>query len=433
VEPAKLAPANSCECADTPRAIGQCRICGSKGLRSVINLGQLALTGVFPRTRGERLASGPLELVRCSGGDGACGLVQLRHTYEPTGMYGANYGYRSSLNRSMVEHLSAKVAQLLSRTPIHGGDVVLDIGSNDGTTLSFYPQAGAILIGMDPTASKFAKHYRPHIRAVPDFFSAHAFLRESGNRRAKIVTSIAMFYDLDRPLDFARDVFEVLEDDGIWHFEQSYLPSMLSARSYDTICHEHIEYYALEQIRWMMDRVGFSIVDVSLNDINGGSFAVTVAKSKPGGVVHAPIVDKWTAEEHALGLPTSAPFERFAENVSRHRTELRSLLQKLKGEGKRIFGMGASTKGNVLLQYCGIGPDLVECIADVNEDKFGCFTPGTEIPIVSEADAIARGPDVFLVLPWHFRAGLVKRAAPLFLRGIRLLFPLPSIEFVASS
>lgn len=414
------------------RTVTRCRICGSENLQPVIDLGQQTLTGIFPRARAAGIAAGPLELVRCAAGEHACRLVQLRHTYEPTQMYGAEYGYRSSLNRSMVEHLGAKVRALMQRVPLNRGDVVLDIGSNDGTTLSFYPE-DATLIGMDPTVSKFAKYYKSHVRAVPDFFSAETFLRESGGRQAKIVTSLAMFYDLDRPLDFARDVHQVLVDGGTWHFEQSYLPAMLSTTSYDTICHEHIEYYALAQIRWMMDRVGFSIVDVSKNEINGGSFAVTVTKARVGATTHAPVVDTWIAEEKQLGLLTPAPFERFAEGVRRHRVELRALLHKLKGEGQSVFGMGASTKGNVLLQYCEIGPDLVECIAEVNEDKFGRFTPGTEIPIVSEAEAVARRPDVFLVLPWHFRVGLVKRAASLLAGGTRLLFPLPKIELVAQS
>jgi hypothetical protein len=402
-----------------------CRICGSTDLRTVIDLGEQALTGVFPRARGAKVTIGPLELVKCFG-DGACGLVQLRHTYEPAEMYGDNYGYRSGLNRSMVEHLGAKVASLLAHTPVGAGDVVLDIGSNDGTTLGFYPE-GATLIGIDPTAAKFAKYYKPHIKVVSDFFSADAFYRASGGKRATIVTSISMFYDLERPLDFACQVHEVLADDGVWHFEQSYLPSMLAATSYDTICHEHIEYYALAQIVFVAERAGFRIVDVAENDVNGGSFAVTAAKGKGE---HAGIVQQMLAKERAAGLDTMALYTSFEEAVRRHKTELRELLEWEKRDGKRIFGYGASTKGNVMLQYCGIREDLVAYIAEVNEDKFGCFTPGTEIPIVSEKEALERRPDLILVLPWHFRANILKRAAPIFATGARLLFPLPKIEIV---
>jgi NDP-4-keto-2,6-dideoxyhexose 3-C-methyltransferase len=413
------------------RCIDRCRICGSKELQSLLDLGTQALTGVFPRARGQKVTAGPLEIVKCMGDAATCGLVQLRHTYEPTEMYGTEYGYRSSLNRSMVEHLREKVAALVLRAGVGAGDVVLDIGSNDGTSLSFYPET-ATLIGIDPTAVKFAQYYLPHIKVVADFFSADAFFKASGGRGAKIVTSVAMFYDLDRPLDFVRDVHAVLDEGGLWHFEQSYLPLMLATSSYDTICHEHVEYYALAPIVWMMDKIGFSIVEVTTNEINGGSFAVTAKKSKPGATLHAPVVAEMLAAEHALGLSGLAPFEAFAARVATHRTELRARLVELKNAGKTVFGMGASTKGNVILQYCGIDAELCPCIAEVNADKFGCFTPGTEIPIVSEADALSKNPDYFLVLPWHFRKNIVPRSQALFARGVKLLFPLPEIEVVGS-
>jgi len=408
------------------RAIRACRVCDSTELRSLLDLGEQALTGVFPRSASAPVTTGPLDMIQCSA-PGGCGLVQLRHSYPPTEMYGTNYGYRSSLNQTMVTHLGDKVKALLARRPLAPGDVVLDIGSNDGTTLSFYPET-ATLIGMDPTIAKFAKYYRPHINKVADFFNADAFLKASGGKRAKIVTSIAMFYDLERPIDFMRDIHKILADDGIWHLEQSYLPSMLATRAYDAICHEHIEYYALEQIIWLADRVGFSIVDVTLTDANAGSFAVTAVRSAPGAQKHAPAVLAMLEAEKTAHLAQLDPFVKF---VRGHKTELHDKLVDLKKAGKRVFGMGASTKGNVILQYCGIGTDLLPCIAEVNEDKFGCFTPGTRIPIVSEADALAQKPDVMLVLPWHFRENLMRRYSHWLDQGIGMLFPLPAIELVA--
>ena len=406
-----------------------CRICGSADLQLVLDLGRQAMTGVFPHSADVPVVTAPLELVKCHGGEESCGLVQLRHSCDPDAMYGKNYGYRSSLNRAMVEHLEQKVESLTSRHPVGSGEVVLDIGSNDGTTLSFYPES-ATRIGIDPTAAKFAKYYAPGIIVVPDFFSADAFFRASKGRRANIVTSIAMLYDLERPLDFVRQVHAVLADGGIWHFEQSYLPSMLRASSYDTICHEHLEYYGLAQIQWMMKQVGFRIVDVALNDVNGGSFAVTVEKTASLGEP-VPSVARMLDEERAMGLSTLAPYERFAAAAKAHRTELRALLEQLRSEGKRVFGMGASTKGNVILQYCGIDSTLVSAIAEVNDDKFGCVTPGSRIPIVSEEEAERQSPDVYLVLPWHFRQILTKRAASVLKRGAKLLFPLPKIELVS--
>lgn len=409
-------------------AIAVCRICQNTRLEPVLDLGNQVLTGIFPRDPGAAITAGPLALVKCHG-EGACGLVQLAHDYDLGEMYGKDYGYRSSLNRSMVRHLAAKVAKLRQLRPLEPGDVVLDIGSNDGTTLSQYPK-DLVLVGIDPTAAKFAEYYPPHVQVRPEFFDAAAFERVVGPRKARIVTSIAMFYDLPSPMRFVSDVAHVLADDGIWHFEQSWLPLMLETNSYDTVCHEHIEYYALRQIRWMTKRAGLRIVDVEQNDVNGGSIAVTAAK-RIGNEDDAPIVEELIARETALGLDGLDVWRRFAESVARHREALRDLLGRFKAERKKVVGLGASTKGNVVLQYCGIGPDLLPCIAEVNADKFGCYTPGTKIPIVSEADARAMNPDVFFVLPWHFREAFVAREQPFLAGGGKLLFPLPSIELVS--
>src|SRR5262245_49808168 len=262
------------------RIVHRCRICGNPELSSVLHLGEQALTGVFPRSREEEVESGPLELVKCDEGPGGCGLVQLRHSYLPEKMYRMNYGYRSGLNASMVEHLRRRARHAAGIAHPKAGDLILDIGSNDSTTLRSYPEMGLDLVGMDPTGKKFARYYPPHVRLIPDFFSARAFEQALPGRRARIITSIAMFYDLESPLDFMADVHRVLADDGIWVFEQSYCPSMLEANAYDTICHEHVSYYAMRQIKWMTDRVGFKVLDVELNDANGGSFCVTVAKQK---------------------------------------------------------------------------------------------------------------------------------------------------------
>lgn len=400
--------------------ISACRICESKSLEPVLDLGVQTLTGIFPRDRDAQITAGPLRLVKCMG---ACGLVQLGDDYDLDEMYGQNYGYRSSLNRSMVRHLSAKVEKLLARRPLEAGDVVLDIGSNDGTTLSQYPEH-VTRIGIDPTAAKFAAYYPTGVKVAPEFFDAAAFARVAGNAKARIVTSIAMFYDLPSPMTFVTDIASILADDGVWHFEQSWLPLMLETNSYDTVCHEHLEYYALTQIRWMTRRAGLRIVDVELNDVNGGSIAVTAAK----GEGDASIVDELIARETAMGLDGLEVWRTFAANTARHRDELRATFERLRP--KKIVGLGASTKGNVVLQYCGLGPELLPSIAEVNADKFGCFTPGTKIPIVSEEEARAGKPDVFFVLPWHFKKGFVEREQPFLAGGGKLLFPLPTIELV---
>jgi hypothetical protein len=347
-------------------------------------------------------------------------------------MYGDEYGYRSSLNRSMVNHLQSKVDSLLRVAELKNDDIVLDIGSNDGTTLSFYPD-NLTRVGMDPTSARFKEYYKPGIHVISDFFSADTFRREMGNRKAKIITSIAMFYDLDNPLDFVEQVASVLDDDGIWHFEQSYMPLMLSQTAYDTICHEHLEYYGLRQIKWMMDRCGLKIINVELNDVNGGSFAITAAKPSSSRRSNESAIDRISADEERMGANTLRPFNTFAERVFTHRDELTHLMNSLHNDGKSIVGYGASTKGNVILQFCGFSPADLPCIAEVNADKFGCYTPGTGIPIVSEADARGMKPDYMLVMPWHFRDNLISREQNYLRSGGKMIFPLPKIEVVDSA
>ena len=413
--------------------ITRCRVCGNANLISILHLGNQSLTGIFPRTREQKLTCGPLELVKCHpAADGeSCGLVQLRQSYRLEEMYGIDYGYRSSLNQSMVRHLRTKVKGLQRRVQLVRGDIVLDIGSNDGTTLSFYPQeAGFDLVGIDPTAEKFGPYYRTDILRLAEFFSAETFRRHFPGRQARIVTSIAMLYDLEEPLTFMREVAQILAPDGIWHFEQSYLPLMLSQNAYDTICHEHREYYALRQIQWLAERAGLKIIEVETNDVNGGSFAVTVARRDGPLQENRAAVESYLRKEQADGLHSPSRYASFAQGVFAHRDRLLALLEDIRAQGKSVLGYGASTKGNVILQFCGVTSRTLQAIADVNEDKVGAFTPGTLIPIVSEAEVRRRKPDFLLVLPWHFRQDLVEREAAFLKAGGKMIFPLPRIEVV---
>jgi hypothetical protein len=408
-----------------PKPIDRCRASASKHLIPVLSLGHQALTGVFPRSRDEKVTVGPLELVWCP----ESGLLQLAHSYDPDEMYGENYGYRSSLNQSMVRHLTNKMRLLQRAADLKSGDVVLDIGSNDCTSLKAYEVEGLTRIGIDPTGEKFRSYYPDYVQLVPDFFSAKNF-RSVSSRRAKIVTSISMFYDLEDPTQFAREVAEILDPEGIWHLEQSYMPSMLRVCSYDTICHEHIEYYSLGALKKILDAAGLDILDVEMNAVNGGSFAVTAVQRASTRRRNSAVVNWLLQQEDRMGLGTPAPFRDFEQRVFRHREDLTRLLRALKDDGKRILGYGASTKGNVVLQFCGIGPELVEAIAEVNEDKFGSFTPGTHIPIISEPEARAMKPDYFLVLPWHFKEGIIAREQQFLADGGKFIFPFPEIEII---
>ena len=410
------------------RPIESCRLCGSGKLETILDLGMQSLTGIFPKTREEDVPAGPLQLLAC----GDCHLVQLAHNYDLGKLYGDTYGYRSGLNQSMVRHLRGKVAKILELVTLHPGDLVIDIGSNDSTLLQAYPSEGVTLMGVDPSGPKFRKYYPDHVGLIPDFFSFENVDRVLPGRRAKVVTSIAMFYDLEQPVDFVAGIVQILDDEGVWIFEQSYLPLMLETNSYDTVCHEHLEYYALAQIKRMTDRAGLKIVDVHCNDVNGGSFSITAAKRAARYPEATTAINAMLHAEDELGLSGRAVFREFEQRVARHRRDLLDLLNGLNRQGRKVLGYGASTKGNVTIQYCGITERQVPFIAEVNEDKFGAFTPGSKIPIISEADARAMKPDYFIVFPWHFRQGIVERERAFLETGGRLIFPLPLIEIVTA-
>ena len=384
------------------------------------------LTGVFPKTADPGAATvGPLRLVKCMGDD-VCGLVQMDHSYDLSEMYSINYGYRSGLNKSMVVHLHNKIKRILGRVTLAEGDLVVDIGSNDSTTLQAYPSVGPVLVGVDPTGVKFSHYYPSHIQLIPDFFTSSVLKERFPGKKARIITSFSMFYDLEDPTGFMREIAEVLADDGVWVFEQSYMPTMLDTNSYDTVCHEHLEFYALKQIQWMANRSGLRILDVEFNDVNGGSFSITVGKAY--GITDVPpevqaILDR----ETVLGLDGLEPFRAFAERTALSKRQLVEFVAKANADGKTVAALGASTKGNVLLQFCGFTAADIVSVGEVNTEKYGCFTPGTFLPIVPEDLLLSEKPDYLIVLPWHFRAFFVGN--PKF-SGVKLVFPLPHLEIV---
>lgn len=406
----------------------RCRICGNKDLLPVLDLGTQALTGIFPRSRDEVVPTAPLELVKCSP-DG-CGLVQLRHTADLSLMYGDRYGYRSGIRPFMINHLHGKVDRLTRMVDLDATDLVVDIGSNDSTLLQGYRTEGLTRVGIDPTGEKWRQYYPDHIDLIPDFFSKAVFTERYGDRKAKIVTSIAMFYDLPDPVGFMADVRDILTDDGVWLIEMSYLVSMLEVLAYDAVCHEHLEYYALSQIEWMAERVGLTVTTAEITDVNGGSLCLTLVKDPTRHKIDTAGIERLRRREAELGLDTMAPFETFARRVRAHRDEMRAFFDASRTAGKLTLGYGASTKGNVVLQYCGISTEDLPCIGEVSPEKHGGFTPGTRIPIVSEEDAKARRPDQLLVLPWVHRNGFIEREQEFLAGGGKLVFPLPTVNSV---
>jgi NDP-4-keto-2,6-dideoxyhexose 3-C-methyltransferase len=410
------------------REVSKCRICKNSNLVQVLSLGELTLTGVFPKSQSQQITKGPLALVKCIGED-VCGLVQMMHSFDSEEMYGGNYGYRSGLNPSMVSHLHSIAKEIESKVSLQNGDTVIDIGSNDSTLLQGYSKRVALeLIGVDPTGVKLKQYYPPHIKLISDFFPSENLKNNLKGKKAKVITSISMIYDLEEPQAFVNQISECLDTDGVWVFEQSYLPLMLEAKSYDTICHEHLEYYCLSQIDWMLGKAGLKILDVVLNSINGGSFRVMASHKKSALKFTDEKVKRMIQMESDNGFNETVIWAKFQREIEKSKEELISFLERVKSEKKNVIGVGASTKGNVLLQYCGIGPELLPVIAEVNSDKFGSFTPQTLIPIVSEENAEAYKPDYKIILPWHFRNFFISKEKEFLATGGSLVFPLPKFE-----
>lgn len=412
--------------------IKSCRICGNRNLVTVLDLGVMALTGVFP-TKHENVEAGPLELVKCmpANGEPSCGLLQMKHNYDLSKLYGDNYGYRSGLNNSMVRHLEGIADQVLNLIDLKKNDLVLDIGSNDGTLLKIYDQKkkGLHLVGIDPTISKFESYYPDHIDRHPHFFSSTLFKRIYPNKKARVVTSIAMFYDLEQPMEFMKEVHDILADDGIWIIEQSYMSDMMENTAYDTVCHEHVEYYAFKQIQWMAERTGFKIVNVETNASNGASFRVVFTKSESSIPVDKSVA-QFAKSESKKKLDDLETYQKFNDKIKQNKEQILKFFKTAKKERKTVIGYGASTKGSVILQYCGIDKIDMPCIAEVNEYKFGRYAPGTNIPIIPEEEARKLKPDYFFVLPWHFKEGITKKEQKFLKSGGHLFFPLPKPEII---
>jgi NDP-4-keto-2,6-dideoxyhexose 3-C-methyltransferase len=412
----------------------QCRICGNPNLKKIIDLGSQPLSGVFPRPAAPDPSISPLQLARCDvqARPGACGLVQLLHTAELNEMYGTTYGYYSSISPTMVSHLESKVRALVEFARPKPGDVVLDIGCNDGTSLNAYgSKAGLTRIGMDPSSKKFAGNFQPDIRVVYDFFSEKGARSLIGDKSCKIITSIAMFYDLDEPMKFMRDIRALLARDGVWALELSYLPLLLKQLTYDQICHEHVTYLGLRQMDWMMKNTGLKILDVTFNDMNGGSFHIVAGRDDGPYQPQTGKIQKLLDEE-AL-LDTDEPYARLRNRILTHRDDVREFFSTMKAAGKKVYGYGASTKGNIVLNYCGLGAGDLAAIGDRNPEKDGLVTPGARIPITSHEKLRELKPEYLFVLIWHFRKEVIRDEIALLKSGCKLVFDLPRLHVVDAS
>ena len=412
---------------DMFRKIEKCRVCGNVHYDVVLDLGDQHISGVFPdeEEAAENVPKGPLRLVKCSVEHGGCGHVQLEHTFDLPTMYGDNYGYRSGLNSSMVKHLQGKAHKIKRQVNLKSDDIIVDIAGNDGTFLGFFEDDYNRLI-IDPTSEKFSKFIPSGVDYVADFFSKKIFKEKYGNRKAKIVTSFSMFYDLEDPCAFAREVSQILSKEGIWVLEQSYVALMLKANSFDTICHEHLSYYAMTQLKFIMEVSGLKIVDFEFNDVNGGSISLSVARQDSQRPECTDRINEILHQEKRQGLQTTVPWQNFANEVKLREKELLDYIDEKSGPEFIPMALGASTKGNVLLQTWTELSDRIKYIGDVNPDKHGCYTPGTLIPIKDE-DEVLELNDVFIILPWHFKEFFINNKK---FNGKTLIFPLPTLDVV---
>jgi hypothetical protein len=406
----------------------KCRICTSQNIESFLDLGVLALTGKYADP-GISIDKQPLNLGKCLN----CGLVQLMDNFVNTDLYGAGYGYESHLNNSMKSHLQSTAKYIENRFKPSKNDIIVDVASNDGTLLSGYSVDAKKLIGIDPLINIFANKYPDGAVKINEFFSKEAYFKNA-DQKAKIITSFSVFYDLEDPIKFSQHIENILEEDGVWVLEQSYLPTMISSLGFDTICHEHLLYLSLSDFDRIFKQVGLEIFEAKLNNINGGSIQLYVKKSTNSSYTVSPYVEWLLHWENSSGVNSFDSCKVFAKNVKDYSLRLRKLIESYKDLGYFIFGLGASTKGNVLLQYCNLG-ELIEEIGEVNPKKFGKVTPGTNIPIVNQDKLI--GPQnldttnqLGLIIPWHFRNSIKNSAEHYLSKGGSLLVPLPFPEII---
>lgn len=417
------------------RQIAYCRICGNAALEPVIDLGTQSLASLFNDGRRDNQLDTPipLEVVRCDtiAAPQACGFVQLRHTVPPDVLY-RDYGYRSGINTTMRHHLRDLVREIETRWPLRDGDLVVDIGANDGTTLMSYAHPRIIKIGVEP--SNVRPQVADHgIRYIPNVFRAADFNARFPRDRARVITSIAMFYDLDDPIEFCRELGSILADDGVWVLELSYLGAMLEHNTFDAICHEHLGYYSLRTLHYVFERAELALYDLSFNRANGGSVRCFVTKRAGGHRVptaHQARIETALREESAKGYHDCVQYDDFRQHVRAIQRDLRDTVERAIAAGQRVYGYGASTKGNVVLQYCGFGPQHLIAIADRNPAKVGRTTLGTKIPICSEETMRQARPDYLLIFPWHFLDEFLVREQALRAAGTRFIVPFPQVRIV---
>jgi 2-polyprenyl-3-methyl-5-hydroxy-6-metoxy-1,4-benzoquinol methylase len=407
----------------------------SKFTKKLFSLGDLYVSDFINVDTDARAGKHDMTLVI----DERYGAARLEKCTPIHSMFG-KYWYRSGINQTMRTELKGIVDSVTSVQKLNEGDLWLDIACNDGTLLSFVPD-GIKKLGIDPAEDSFvAESSKIADDIVQDYFTLENFKKSKfKKKKAKVVTCIAMFYDLDEPVDFLKDVSKVMDDDGLFVIQMSYTPLMIKQLAFDNICHEHVYYWGLASMEKLLKKAGLKIVDCQVNDVNGGSFRIYIKKKKSAvtSFATAPYRDvcnvrvesllKW---EKGLKLDKEEIWLDFFNRIEALKKETVDFIKAEKAKGKVICGYGASTKGNTLLQYFGLDNTLIDAIAERSPYKFGLKTIGTNIPILSEEDVRAMNPDYMLVLPWHFIAEFVKREDEFLSKGGKFIVPCPTFEII---
>ena len=397
-----------------------CRISEDTNLVNVAKIGPLTLTGTFLKRKNDKIQKTPVDLVFSR----KSYLLQLKHNYNQSLLFGNNYGYRSSLNKSMKLHLKQKSELLTKKLNLKKSDKILDIGSNDGTFLNYFAK-NTFRYGVDPTAKKFKKYYDNDIKVKVSLFKKNLFNKEI---KFKLITSIAMFYDLSDPKKFCKIVGEYLEPNGIFHIEIAYLPDILKKFSFDTFCQEHLTYYSFLSFKYLIDQTPFKIIDFSRNSINGGSISFNLAFKDSKWIPKQKKIDQILFNEKKNKIHKSVTYKNYFKKILSNSKKINNLLQNLKNKNNKIYAFGASTKGNVILQMCKLNDKIISGIYDVNPFKFGRFTPGSKIIIKNEKEIFRDKPDYIFLLIWHFKKTLKNKIGKMKLYNFKYIWPFPKLK-----
>lgn len=403
--------------------IKKCRICKSSNLKELFSFGKLCFTGKFP-SKSQNIKKEPITLIICK----ICELVQLGHNFDLNYLYGPDYGYRTGINKTMLNHVKKVVINLSKKTKVKKNDFVLDIASNDGSLLKYYNKK-INTFGIDPILEKYKNQYKNINYKIPDFFSAKKIIKMT-KKKFKIITALSVFYDSENPDKFIKDVKKLLANDGVFLLEFADLASIVKNKLFDTICHEHLEYYSSKVIFYLCSINDLRVFDIKENDINGGSKQYFICHQNSKYKSNHLKIKSILNSEKKLNLSKENTYKKFFKIINNSKNKLNRFIKKAIKRKKIIHGYGASTKGNVLLQYYGINNKMIDYIAERNKNKYNLYTPGSRIKIISETLSRSYKPDYYLVLPWHFKKEILLREKTIRKKGTKFIFPLPKLTIV---